>query len=125
LVRFGMREATSELNATGGRVFKINGRPVLVRGGGWAPDMFLRSSAEREKQEIAYVKDMNLNAIRFEGKTESGRFLELVRSGRDHGHRRLVLLRFLGKMAAMERRRLRHPPNPCATRRGAFAIIHA
>jgi len=77
LVRFGMREVTSELNATGGRVFKINGRPVLVRGGGWAADMFLRSSPEREKQEIAYVKDMNLNAIRFEGKTESGRFLEL------------------------------------------------
>jgi exo-1,4-beta-D-glucosaminidase len=76
-VRFGMREATSELNEKGYRVFKINGRPVLVRGGGWAPDMFLRPSAEREKQEIAYVKDMNLNAIRFEGKTESGRFLDL------------------------------------------------
>jgi exo-1,4-beta-D-glucosaminidase len=77
VVRFGIREATSELNAQGHRVFKINGRPVLVRGGGWAPDVFLRSSAERERQEIAYVKDMNLNAIRFEGKTESGRFLEL------------------------------------------------
>jgi exo-1,4-beta-D-glucosaminidase len=76
-VRFGIREATSELNAQGHRVFKINGQPVLVRGGGWAPDMFLRSSPEREQQEIAYVKDMNLNAIRFEGKTESGRFLEL------------------------------------------------
>jgi exo-1,4-beta-D-glucosaminidase len=50
---------------------------VLVRGGGWAPDMFLRPSAERERQEIAYVKDMNLNAIRFEGKTENDRFLEL------------------------------------------------
>jgi exo-1,4-beta-D-glucosaminidase len=77
VVRFGMREVTSELNEHGGRLFKINGRPVLVRGGGWAPDMFLRSSAEREEQEIAYVKDMNLNAIRFEGKTESGRFLHL------------------------------------------------
>jgi exo-1,4-beta-D-glucosaminidase len=76
-VRFGIREATSELNEQGRRVFKINGRPVLVRGGGWAADMFLRPSAEREQQEIAYVKDMNLNAIRFEGKTESGRFLEL------------------------------------------------
>jgi exo-1,4-beta-D-glucosaminidase len=49
-VRFGVREATSELNGKGYRVFKINGRPVLVRGGGWAPDMFLRSSAEREQQ---------------------------------------------------------------------------
>jgi len=76
-IRFGIREATSELNAKGYRVFKINGKPVLVRGGGWAPDMFLRSSPERERQEIRYVKDMNLNAIRFEGKTERGRFLEL------------------------------------------------
>ncbi len=76
-IRFGIREATSELNSKGYRVFKINGKPILVRGGGWAPDMFLRPSAEREAQEIRYVKDMNLNAIRFEGKTESGRFLEL------------------------------------------------
>jgi len=77
LIHFGIREATSELNDKGNRVFKINGRPILVRGGGWAPDMFLRPSAERELQEIRYVKDMNLNAIRFEGKIESGRFLEL------------------------------------------------
>ena len=77
LTHFGIREATSELNDRGNRVFKINGRPILVRGGGWAPDMFLRPSAERELQEIRYVKDMNLNAIRFEGRIESGRFLEL------------------------------------------------
>ena len=54
-------------------------------------------------QEIRYVKDMNLNAIRFEGKTESGRFLEHVRSRRHHGHRRLVLLRFLGSSGASGR----------------------
>jgi exo-1,4-beta-D-glucosaminidase len=77
LIHFGIREATSELNDKGYRVFKINGKPILVRGGGWAPDMFLRPSADREVQEIRYVKDMNLNAIRFEGKTERGRFLEL------------------------------------------------
>jgi exo-1,4-beta-D-glucosaminidase len=76
-IRFGIREATSELNDKGYRVFKINGRPILIRGGGWAPDMFLRPSPEREIQEIRFVKDMHLNAIRFEGKTESGRFLEL------------------------------------------------
>jgi exo-1,4-beta-D-glucosaminidase len=77
LIRFGIREATSELNSKGYRVFKINGRPILIRGGGWATDMFLRPSAEREAAQIRYVKDMNLNAIRFEGKTERGRFLEL------------------------------------------------
>ena len=83
IVHFGIREASSELNEKGFRVFKINGKPILVRGGGWAPDMFLRPSAEREIQELRYVKDMNLNAIRFEGKTENGRFLELCdREGR-------------------------------------------
>jgi exo-1,4-beta-D-glucosaminidase len=76
-VPFGIREASSELNAKGYRIFKINGKPILVRGGGWAPDIFLRPSAEREIQEIRYVKDMNLNTIRFEGKTETARFLEL------------------------------------------------
>ncbi len=76
-VRFGIREATSEFNDKGYRVFKINGKPVLIRGGGWAPDMFLRPSREREIDEIRYVKDMNLNTIRFEAKMESGRFLEL------------------------------------------------
>jgi exo-1,4-beta-D-glucosaminidase len=73
----GIREVTSELSSKGNRVFKINGKPVLVRGGGWAPDMFLRPSAEREIQELRYVKDMHLNAIRFEGKTESDRFLDI------------------------------------------------
>jgi exo-1,4-beta-D-glucosaminidase len=77
VAQVGIREVTSALNGKGAREFKINGKPVLVRGGGWAPDMFLRPSAEREIQELRYVKDMNLNAIRFEGKTESGRFLEL------------------------------------------------
>jgi exo-1,4-beta-D-glucosaminidase len=76
-MQVGIREVTSELNSKGYRVFKINGKPILVRGGGWAPDIFLRPSAEREAQELRYVKDMNLNAIRFEGKTESGRFLNL------------------------------------------------
>jgi len=76
-VRFGIREVTSELTDKNYRVFLINGRRVLIRGGGWAPDMMLRSSPEREAAEIRYVKDMNLNAIRFEGKTESNRFLDM------------------------------------------------
>jgi exo-1,4-beta-D-glucosaminidase len=76
-IRFGIREAASEFNSKGYRVFKISGKPILIRGGGWAPDVFLRPSREREIEEIRYVKDMNLNAIRFEAKMESRRFLEL------------------------------------------------
>ena len=76
-VRFGIREVTSELTEKNYRVFVINGKRILIRGGGWAPDMMLRSSAERDTSEIRYVKDMNLNAIRFEGKTETNRFLDM------------------------------------------------
>ncbi len=76
-IRFGIREAASELSDKNYRTFKINGKPILIRGGGWAPDMFLRPSAKREIEEVRYVKDMNLNTIRFEAKMESRRFLEL------------------------------------------------
>src|SRR2546426_8647701 len=39
--RFGIREITSELDSQNHRVFKVNGRNVLIRGGGWASDIFL------------------------------------------------------------------------------------
>ena len=75
---FGIREVTSELNAHGYRVFSINGRRILIRGGGWAPDMMLRASPERQEEEIGYVLDMNLNAVRLEGKLEDDSFLNLA-----------------------------------------------
>ncbi|MGD0920582.1 MAG: sugar-binding domain-containing protein [Terriglobia bacterium] len=76
-IRFGIREVTSELNEKGYRVFKINGKNILIRGAGWAPDMLLRSTPERQETEIRYVRDMNLNTIRMEGKMEDEHFLEL------------------------------------------------
>jgi exo-1,4-beta-D-glucosaminidase len=76
-IRFGIRQVTSELNEKGYRVFKINGQKILIRGAGWAPDMLLRSTPERQEAEIRYVRDMNLNAIRMEGKIENEHFLEL------------------------------------------------
>ena len=77
VIPLGIREISSELTSKGVRVFKVNGRPILIRGGGWTPDLFLRPSPEREIQELRYVKNMNLNAIRFDGKTESARFLDI------------------------------------------------
>ncbi len=76
-IRFGIRDVSSELTDKGHRVFKVNGKRILIRGGGWAPDMLLRPSLEREIAEIRYVKDMNLNTIRFEGRMETRRFLEM------------------------------------------------
>ncbi len=58
-------------------MFHINGKNILVRGAGYTFDMLLRSSPERQEAELRYVRDMNLNAIRFEGKLEDDHFLEL------------------------------------------------
>ena len=74
---FGIREVTSEVDAKGHRLFHINGKNILIRGAGYTFDMLLRSSPERQEAELRYVRDMNLNAVRFEGKLEDDHFLEL------------------------------------------------
>jgi exo-1,4-beta-D-glucosaminidase len=75
-IDFGIREITSELN-NGHRLFRINGKNILIRGAGYTFDMLLRSTPEHQEAELRYVKDMNLNAVRFEGKLEDEHFLEL------------------------------------------------
>jgi exo-1,4-beta-D-glucosaminidase len=74
---FGIREVTSILDENNHRLFRINGRNILIRGAGYTFDMLLRSSPERQEAELKYVRDMNLNAIRFEGKLEDDHFLDL------------------------------------------------
>ncbi len=73
---FGIREVTSELNPDQRRVFSINGKKILIRGGGWSPDMLLRESSQRLADEFRYVRDMGLNTIRLEGKLETEEFFE-------------------------------------------------
>lgn len=75
---FGIREITSELNAHGKRVFSINGKKFLIRGGGWSPDMMLRESSQRLQDQFNYVQDMGLNTIRLEGKLETKEFFDLA-----------------------------------------------
>jgi exo-1,4-beta-D-glucosaminidase len=76
--QFGIREVTSEVNATGGRVFHINGKNILIRGGGWTPDMMLRQEPQRLRDEFRYVRDMGLNTVRLEGKLETQEFFDLA-----------------------------------------------
>jgi len=65
--RFGIREVTSELTEKGYRLFRVNGKRILIRGGAWAQDMLLRpASAERLEAEFQYVRDLHLNTIRME-----------------------------------------------------------
>ncbi len=75
-IQFGIVQTDSELTPEGYRLFKVNGKPVLVRGGGWAPDMMLRVNQSRREAEFRYVKEMGLNTIRLEGKLEDESFLE-------------------------------------------------
>ncbi len=76
-VTFGIRQVTSEMN-NGHTLFKINGKPVLIRGGGWAPDLLLRTSPERMDTEFRYMRDLGLNTVRLEGKLESQAFYDLA-----------------------------------------------
>jgi exo-1,4-beta-D-glucosaminidase len=75
-VTFGIREVTSELTDKGYRLFKINGRNVLIRGAAWAPDILLRWSSRRLDADLNYVRDMGLNTIRLEGRIDREEFYE-------------------------------------------------
>jgi len=73
---FGIREVTSELTDKGHRLFKVNGKRVLIRGAAWAPDMLLRWSSKKVDADLEYTKHMGLNAIRLEGKIDRKEFFD-------------------------------------------------
>ena len=75
---FGIRSVTSHLTQQGYLQFVINGKPVLIRGAGWAPNMFLRDDPKRMETEFSYVVNLGLNTIRSEGKLEDARFYDLA-----------------------------------------------
>jgi len=74
---FGIREVTSEVLPPNQRLYRINGRPILILGAGWVPDLFYRHDPRRDRDEIAYVKDLGLNTLRLEGKLEDHDFYDL------------------------------------------------
>jgi len=69
-ITFGIKQVTSELTERGHRLFKINGRKILIRGAAWAPDMFLRPMSKKLDADLRYVKHMGLNTIRLEGRID-------------------------------------------------------
>ena len=75
-VTFGIRKVTGELDENGHRLFKINGHNILIRGAGWAPDMLLMDSDQRKDDQLHYVRQMNLNTVRLEGKIETDHFFD-------------------------------------------------
>ena len=77
-VQFGIREITGGLDENGHMLFRVNGEKILIRGGGWAPDMLLREDDRKMADEFRYVRDLNLNTLRLEGKMESEEFFRMA-----------------------------------------------
>jgi exo-1,4-beta-D-glucosaminidase len=70
---FGIRTVTSSLVGAstlapnGVRAFRVNNTPIVIRGGGFDPDLFLRYSTSDIAHQIALMKALGINTIRLEG----------------------------------------------------------
>ncbi len=66
-VDFGIRTVSKFFTEKGARGYKINGKKMLIRGGGWVDRLLLDDTRESLEAQLDYVKDMHLNTIRMEG----------------------------------------------------------
>ncbi len=66
-IKFGIRQVSDYFTSQGLRGYKLNGKKILIRGGGWTDHMLLNNSKQNLKYQIEYAKHMNLNTIRMEG----------------------------------------------------------
>jgi exo-1,4-beta-D-glucosaminidase len=79
---FGIRNVTSYLTGSssgepsGARAFKINGVPIVIRGGGFSPNIFLHYSAADIARQFALMRNMGINTIRLEGHFMPADFFE-------------------------------------------------
>lgn len=65
--KYGIREVTSYLDENKNRAFRVNGKFVLIKGGGWTDDLLLQDTKESVEAQLKYVRHMNMNSIRSEG----------------------------------------------------------
>ena len=68
-IRFGIREISSwmnEFDTLRTKVFQVNGKNIVIRGGGYVEDLMLRPSNERVDADLRYLKFMTMNALRME-----------------------------------------------------------
>ncbi|MGW1895074.1 glycoside hydrolase family 2 protein [Streptomyces sp. NPDC002004] len=75
---FGIRDVKAPLNDDGARQYYVNGRPLLIRGGGWSPDEFLRWDRTYVEDRLKYALDLGLNTLRLEGHIEPDEFFDLA-----------------------------------------------
>jgi exo-1,4-beta-D-glucosaminidase len=86
-IQFGIRKVTQhrdnderfpQIGKGGNFYLQVNGKNFLVRGADYAPDLLFRYDPQAEADTIAYVKDLGLNMIRWEGKISSEHMIELA-----------------------------------------------
>jgi exo-1,4-beta-D-glucosaminidase len=65
--KYGIREISSYLDENKNRAFEVNGKFVLIKGGGWTDDVLLQDTKESVEAQLKYVHHMNMNSIRSEG----------------------------------------------------------
>ncbi len=65
--KFGIRQINDYINKESFRGYILNGKNILIRGGGWADHIFLDQNKENLEAQIDYAVNMHLNAIRMEG----------------------------------------------------------
>ncbi|MEU0005555.1 sugar-binding domain-containing protein [Streptomyces sp. NPDC006314] len=75
---FGIRDVRAPLNPDGARQYRINGRRLLIKGGGWSPDEFLRWDRGYVEDRLKYALDLGLNTLRLEGHLEPDEFFDLA-----------------------------------------------
>ncbi|WP_369192563.1 sugar-binding domain-containing protein [Streptomyces sp. R08] len=75
---FGIRDVQAPLNSAGDRQYLVNGRKLLIKGGGWSPDEFLRWDRTYVEDRLKYALDLGLNTIRLEGHIEPDEFFDLA-----------------------------------------------
>ncbi|WP_369241528.1 sugar-binding domain-containing protein [Streptomyces sp. R21] len=75
---FGIRDVQAPLNSDGARQYRVNGRKLLIKGGGWSPDEFLRWDRAYAEDRLKYALDLGLNTIRLEGHIEPDEFFDLA-----------------------------------------------
>lgn len=78
--RFGVRQIQSDQHTPdSSRRFIVNGHPVFIRGTNWVPEAMLRTSAERTRTELRYLKQAGFNLIRLwaGGIAESDEFYKI------------------------------------------------
>jgi exo-1,4-beta-D-glucosaminidase len=75
---FGIRDVRAPLDSDGARQYRINGRRLLIKGGGWSPDEFLRWDRAYTEDRLKYAVDLGLNTLRLEGHLEPDEFFDLA-----------------------------------------------